>query len=44
MFKSVSPQVDFPELENELVKKMAKEKLTDKYLHEMILPKKTSPF
>lgn len=31
-FKSVSPQVDFPKLENELLEKWQKEKLVEKYL------------
>lgn len=33
MFKPVSPQVDFPKLENEILKKWEKEKLVEKYLH-----------
>ena len=33
MFKPVSPQVDFPKLENELLKKWKKEGLLQKYLH-----------
>ncbi len=32
-FKPVSPQVDFPKLENDLLLKWEKEKLVDKYLH-----------
>jgi isoleucyl-tRNA synthetase len=33
MFKSVTPQVDFPKLENELLSKWTKEGLQQKYLH-----------
>lgn len=33
MFKSVSPQVDFPSLETEMLKKWQKEGLVGKYLH-----------
>ena len=33
MFKSVSPQVDFPNLEKEIFQKWEKEKTVDKYLH-----------
>nr|MBI5456044.1 isoleucine--tRNA ligase [Candidatus Levybacteria bacterium] len=33
MFKSVSPQIDFPTLEKDILEKWEKEKLVDKYLH-----------
>jgi isoleucyl-tRNA synthetase len=33
MFKSVTPQVDFPSLEKEILEKWTKEKIVDKYLH-----------
>src|ERR1035437_10328021 len=33
MFKPVSPQVDFPTLENDLLKKWTENKLQEKYLH-----------
>lgn len=33
MFKSVSPQVNFPALENDLLSKWDKENLLEKYLH-----------
>src|ERR1035437_7613169 len=33
MFKPVSPQVDFPALENDLLKKWNENKLPEKYLH-----------
>ena len=33
MFKSVSPQVDFPSLEKELLEKWNKDGLVGKYLH-----------
>jgi len=33
MFKPVSPQVDFPKLENDLLDKWKKDKLLEKYLH-----------
>jgi isoleucyl-tRNA synthetase len=33
MFKPVSPQVDFPQLENDLLEKWKAEKLQEKYLH-----------
>src|ERR1035437_3772642 len=33
MFKSVNPQIDFPQLERNLLSKWDKEELVEKYLH-----------
>jgi isoleucyl-tRNA synthetase len=44
MFKPVSPQVDFPKLENDLLKKWNKDKLPEKYLHRNDSAKKRYSF
>jgi isoleucyl-tRNA synthetase len=44
MFKPVSPQVDFPKLENDLLKKWSKDKLPEKYLQRNDSSKKRYSF
>lgn len=44
MFKTVSPQVDFPKLEKEILEKWEKEKIVDKYLHKNDSSKKNYSF
>ena len=44
MFKPVSPQVDFPTLENDLLKKWTENKLQEKYLHRNDLSEKRYSF
>ena len=44
MFKTVSPQVNFPKLEKEILEKWEKEKIVDKYLHKNDFSKKKFSF
>ena len=44
MFKPVTPRVDFPKLEKNILEKWEKEKLVDKYLHRNDSSNKTTHF